>query len=60
MTSLWTENVLVSYEANWEGHYISDHFLWPKSNSSVWDMKVFAVNFLSDYLRDDFKKYESH
>ena len=52
--------VIVSYCAEWEGLGISDQFLWPKSNTSVWDMKVFAVNFLADYLRDDFKKYESH
>lgn len=47
---LWTNYVYVSYKAEWEGMILSDHFLWPKVNKSVHDMKVFAVGFLADNL----------
>lgn len=60
ITDLWTNYVYVSYSAEWEGNPIQDHFLWPKSNHSLRDMKMFAVDFLSDILVKDLKNYECH
>lgn len=60
ITDLWTNFVYVSYRAEWEGLLIEDHFLWPRVNRSVYEMKVFAVAFLSDLLVEDFRKYECH
>eukprot|EP00347_Sterkiella_histriomuscorum_P007497 403348695 len=60
-TDLWTNHVYVSYKSEWEGLYITDHFLWPKSNRSVQEMKQFAALFLAEYLgTQEFRKYENH
>lgn len=50
--------VLVSYKIEWEGHLFEDEFLWEKHNCSVYNMKIFAVNYLAENLKGDLKKYE--
>lgn len=55
-----SEYVLVSYSTLWVDGVtqISDQFLWPKSQREVKQMKVFAIDFLSDILgRKNFSKY---
>lgn len=44
--------VLVSYSTLWvDGKTkISDQFLWPKNQREVKQMKIFAIDFLSDIL----------
>ena len=41
----------------WEGLTISDCFLWPEQERSLKAMKLFALDFLSDYLRKDIHNY---
>lgn len=57
---MWTNQVFVSYTLNWEGYRITDQFLWPKSSSSIAEMKTFAVSFLTEFLGRDFLKYTAH
>ena len=42
--------VLVSYSTLWvDGKtLIQDQFLWPKANRDIRQMKMFAIDFLSD------------
>lgn len=54
------EEVFVSYEALWEGMKIQDQFMWPKANRRVHDMKVFAMDYLSDQLGEKLHDYEDH
>jgi hypothetical protein len=44
--------ILVSYRVLWVDKVtqIEDSFLWPKSQREIKEMKMFAINFLSDYL----------
>ena len=56
------EQVLVSYKILWVDGVteISDQFLWPKQQRDIKDMKMFAINFLSDILgAKNISKYES-
>ena len=34
--------------------------MWPKENREIYDMKVFAISFLCEYLGETFKSYETH
>jgi|LauGreDrversion4_2_1035121.scaffolds.fasta_scaffold131435_1 hypothetical protein len=49
----------VSFCINWESYEIADHFLWPSRHANAYEMKIFAINFLSDYLGEDFKKFSA-
>ena len=44
--------ILISYRVLWVDKVtqIEDSFLWPKSQREIKEMKMFAINFLSDYL----------
>jgi hypothetical protein len=50
----------VSYTLTWESYHITDQFLWPKSSTSIAEMKAFAVSFLAEFLGRDFLKYTAH
>lgn len=56
-TELWSDTAYVSYSINWEGLLISDQFLWPIKKNSVSGLKMFAANYLSDYLKKDISSY---
>ena len=55
----WNHSVYVSYCIEWEKYRVSDQFLWPVSKTSSYEMKVFAVNFLSDYLKKMINHFSS-
>ena len=57
---MWTNQVFVSYTLTWEGYRITDQFLWPKSSTSITEMKAFAVSFLAEFLGRDFLKYTAY
>lgn len=59
-TDLWVNYIYVSYKAEWCDQLIADHFLWPKDNKNVYDMKIFGTLFLAEHLGQRFKDYESH
>lgn len=50
----------VSYILEWEGLSIADQFLWPSTNNSLHDMKMFAIDFLSDFLRQKIHCYQAY
>ena len=53
----WKDLVYISFCIDWEGHKLSDQFLWPVNQTSVYEMKVFAVNYLAEYLKNKLKLY---
>ena len=51
---------MINYRVLWVDKVtqIEDSFLWPKSKRETKEMKMFAINFLSDYFgRNRFSKF---